>query len=73
MSMKSKMLRKAKATGLLCGACTVFGIGVGGNCIPENFWIDTWNTALSTTADFALDTYVVTPVTDIIAGNVAAE
>ena len=35
---------------------------VGGNCVPDNFWINTWGAALGTVADTAVDLYVVDPI-----------
>lgn len=60
-------------------ACLMVGASllIGGGCIPNNFWADTWGWTLRSATDAvvgtALDLYVVTPMQEAIVEAGATE
>ena len=56
--------RKMKCAALLAGSGMAFGFG--GSCVPDNFWMDTWDGVLTTVVDTAAEVYVVDTLTDFI-------
>ncbi len=50
---------------------------VGGSCIPNNFWIDTWDTVLTTSvvkvSSTVVDIWIVDPLLDAVGGGDDAE
>ncbi len=62
------MKRTANRMTKTCAAVLGGGMLLGsGNCVPDNFWIDTWAATLSTTADTVFTTFFLDPV--IVAAN----
>jgi hypothetical protein len=60
--MKTKVRHKAAA--VLVGGSLMFGFG--GNCVPDNFWVNTWGGILDDTVDVAVATYVWPMIEDFI-------
>ncbi len=51
-----------KSASLLAGSALLWG----GGCVPDNFWMDTWGTtlttAVATVTNGVVNAYVVTPI-----------
>lgn len=60
--MKTKVRHKAAA--VLVGGSLMFGFG--GNCVPDNFWMNTWGGVLNTTVQTAVEAYVTPMINDFI-------
>ena len=59
------MVSKKKCAAMLLGGSMMC---LGGTCVPEDFWVDTWGYALTratgSVVDVVMDTYVVDPLID---------
>jgi hypothetical protein len=65
MSTTTKSV-KAKAVALLCCG-GLFVLGFGGSCLPNNFWANMWESALTASGDVVIDTFVIDPLEDALA------
>ena len=57
---------KTKSVAALLGGGLLLG---SGNCIPENFWIDTLGTTLSAAALTVADTLLLDPLADALTSD----
>ena len=62
--MKTKVRTKVRIAALL--ATGGFVLGLMGNCVPDNFWIDTWGNSLSGVVDGVFNTYVFSQLTGLL-------
>ena len=66
--MKTQLGGRLKSVILLLSSGLVFGIG--GNCVPENFWARTWTNTLTTAIDTVYAAYVLDPLIDALTPSV---
>ena len=59
--MNRKSLGKKSACLLGAG-----GLLLGGSCVPDNFWMDTWGQTLRTVVDGVVQVYVVDPLAEYV-------
>lgn len=58
--MKTQLGGKLKSVVLLISSGLMFGIG--GNCVPQDFWARTWDNTLTTAVDTVYAAYVLDPL-----------
>ena len=61
--MKTRVRVRTKAGALLLGSGLLFGSGA---CLPDNFWMSTWEGILTTSVDTVVETYVLDSITDVL-------
>ncbi len=64
--MKTHSTRTRTTAIMLLSGGSLWGIG---SCLPNNFLVDTWGNALSTTAAAVFEATVLNPITDALAGD----